>query len=113
MPARKRPTPALLSALGRVELLLEEIRAQDAAIIDAVRDTARGIRAELRSEIGRFEQRIVGLELAVRQNSADVQGLREGHGPHGGPRGDLGREESPRRARAPRRGPRDPDRQGS
>lgn len=73
--ATKRPSaaPPSASKRGRLEILLEEIRSQNEATIDAVHALGRELRQEFRDEIGRLEQRLATVEAVVRQNSIDIQ----------------------------------------
>jgi polyhydroxyalkanoate synthesis regulator phasin len=72
MPARKSSRAPSTSPTGRMMLMLEEIRAQNAATIDAVHALGR----ELRADISRLETRVSTLEAAFRYLSGEVTALK-------------------------------------
>jgi polyhydroxyalkanoate synthesis regulator phasin len=72
MQARKSSRAPSISPMGRVMVMLEEIRAQNAATIDAVHASAR----ELRADIFRLETRVSTLEAAFRYLSGEVTALK-------------------------------------
>ena len=75
MAARKKRT-ADAEGVGYTNVLLEEIRAKQDAMYEAMVAMGEGLRGEFRSEIAKVTQRLDVLESVVRQNSEDIKVLR-------------------------------------
>jgi hypothetical protein len=70
-PPRSRPPSA--TKLGRIEVLLEDMRAQNRATIEAVLSTRQALEAKLDAQRLELLGRIEALEVAVRMNSEDIR----------------------------------------
>ena len=61
------------SRLGRMNVLLEDIRQQNNAVMDALKATANLLERKMEERFSRIEMRLDVLEMVVRQNSADIR----------------------------------------
>ena len=75
MAARKKRTTDA-EGVGYTNVLLEQIRAKQDAMYEAMIAMGAGIRRELRSQIAKVTARLDDLEAVVKQNSADIRALR-------------------------------------
>ncbi len=77
-PKRKKKARAPSSTRwGRIEILLEEMQAQNAATIEAVYAESAAIRREMRASFRTLDERIALLELTVKGHTAAIRDLSE------------------------------------
>ncbi len=75
MPAKrsKREVPPSSTRYGRVLIMLEEIREQNKATIEAVFATTAALEKKFESRFQQIETRLTALEAAVKLNSEDIK----------------------------------------
>lgn len=73
MAARSRASKAAPTTLRQVGVLLEEVRSQQSAMLEAMTSWGERLERKIDSEIRRVDERLANLEAAVLQNSRDIR----------------------------------------
>ena len=73
MTARKKRASAGSTPTTRLNVILERVEEQQRVVIEAVTSNREALERKIESETGKLGARIDVLEIAVRQNSADIR----------------------------------------